>query len=367
MRRIAALCSLLAALAAAPAVWAETQPVLPAETPPAETPPAESQPAEAPPGEPQPSWAQAQIEVVVAAGLMAPSVAEFRPDDPLTRAELAQVLSALMQQEVVLSSPERLVTLQELDTRLVRLLGLGPAAKQIRSGVGAAGLKPPGRLGTETVARLVGLRTNHPYREDYLELLPNDPVTRAETAFSVARVLDLRLAGADFTWVNDLAATFVLPEMSDWQRQILRRAVRFVGYPYVWGGSSEKEQKPFEVTVPGGFDCSGFVWRVFKTKPFADAPLLAEALQGRTTYQMSGEIMPDARVPLEALQPGDILFFGTKSLESTPEEIIHMGIYLGGGWFVHSSRYGTTMHPLADWYATSFAWGRRVLVEAGLS
>src|SRR3989304_2874995 len=84
--------------------------------------------------------------------------------------------------------------------------------------------------------------------------LPNDPVTRAETAFSVARVFELQLAAADFTWLNDLAAAFVLPEMSDWQRQILRRAVRFVGYPYVWGGASEKEQKPFEVPVPGGFD-----------------------------------------------------------------------------------------------------------------
>ena len=362
MRRIAALCSVLAALAAAPAAWAEVQPVLPADTPPAEPQPVEPAPAEA-----QPSWAQAQIEAVVAAGLMAPSVAEFRPDDPLTRAELAQILSALAQQEVVLPSPERLVTLQELDARLVRLLGLGPAAKQIRAQVAAAGLKPPGRLGTETVARLVGLRLNHPYREDFLELLPNDPVTRAETAFSVTRVLELQLAAADFTWLNDLAAAFVLPEMSDWQRQILRRAVRFVGYPYVWGGASEKEQKPFEVPVPGGFDCSGFVWRVFKTKPFADAPLLAEALQGRTTYQMSAEIAPDARIPLESLRPGDILFFGTKGVESTPDEIVHMGIYVGGGWFAHSSRYGTTMHPLSDWYATSFAWGRRVLVEAGLS
>src|SRR3989304_316236 len=102
MRRIAALCSVLAALAAAPAAWAEVQPVLPADTPPAEPQPVEPAPAEA-----QPSWAQAQIEAVVAAGLMAPSVAEFRPDDPLTRAELAQILSALAQQEGVLPSPER--------------------------------------------------------------------------------------------------------------------------------------------------------------------------------------------------------------------------------------------------------------------
>jgi len=363
MRRIAALCSLLAALAAAPAAWADNHEVPPAEPTPAETP----TPAEPAPGETPGSWAQVQIEAVVAAGLMAPTVEEFRPDDLLTRAELAEILSALSQQEVVLPSPERLVTLQELDTRLVRALRLGPAAKQIRAGVGAAGLKPPGRLGTETVARLLGLRFNHPYRDDHLELLPRDPVTRAETAFSLARILELQLAGADFTWLNDLAAAFVLPEMTDWQRQVLRRATRFVGYPYVWGGTSEKEETPFEVTARGGFDCSGFIWRVFKTKPFADAPLLADALQGRTTYQMSAEIAPDARIPLEALVPGDVLFFGTNGLESTPDDIVHAGIYLGGGWFVHSSRYGTTMHPLADWYATSFAWGRRVLVEAGLS
>ena len=357
MRRIAAVCLALASLGAAPTAGAETQPVLPAESP-----PAEAQPVEA-----QPSWAQAQIDAVVAAGLMAPTAGEFRPDEPLTRAELAPVISALTGQEVVLPAPERLVTLRELDARLVRMLGLGPAATQIRRQVAAAGLGPPGRLGTETVARLIGLRTNHPYDQDYLELLPNDPVTRAETAFSVARILGLQLAGADFTWVNDLAASFALPEMTDWQRQVLTRAVRFVGFPYVWGGMSETEETPFEVTARGGFDCSGFVWRVFKTEPFADAPLLGEALEGRSTYQMSEEMTPEARIPVEALLPGDVIFFGTKGPQSKPGQIIHAGIYLGSGWFVHASRYGTTMHPLAGWYATSFAWGRRLLVEAGLS
>src|SRR3954447_11272507 len=41
------------------------------------------------------SWAQPQIERVVADGLMAPSVATFRPNDPLLRTELAQLLPAL--------------------------------------------------------------------------------------------------------------------------------------------------------------------------------------------------------------------------------------------------------------------------------
>ena len=43
-----------------------------------------------------------------------------------------------------------------------------------------------------------------------------------------------------------------------------------------------------------------------------------------------------------------------------------MGIYVGNDWFVHASRFGTTLTPLAGWYATTFAWGRSPLVEVGL-
>ena len=42
--------------------------------------------------------------------------------------------------------------------------------------------------------------------------------------------------------------------------------------------------------MPGGFDCSGLVWRVYKLQAFADAPSLAGILKGRTTYAMSGEV-----------------------------------------------------------------------------
>jgi cell wall-associated NlpC family hydrolase len=44
-----------------------------------------------------------------------------------------------------------------------------------------------------------------------------------------------------------------------------------------------------------------------------------------------------------------------------------MGIYAGGGWFVHASTQGTTMQTLTGWYAERFAWGRRPLREAGLA
>jgi cell wall-associated NlpC family hydrolase len=60
------------------------------------------------------------------------------------------------------------------------------------------------------------------------------------------------------------------------------------------------------------------------------------------------------------------MFFGSRGPKSKPSEIGHMGIYVGGGWFVHSSRFGTTLTPMTDWYETSFAWARSPLVEAGL-
>jgi cell wall-associated NlpC family hydrolase len=335
MRRLAVTAAALAALAAAPAATAA------------------------------PSWAKPEIQKVVAAGLLAPSVREFRADDALVRRELGEVLAAIRQEAQVVVDPERPVTVRELDAALVKLLGLAPAARAIRSAAAAAGLKPSARLGTETVARLLDLRTNHPASDDGRELLPNDAVTRAETAYSLARVLEL--SDWDLGSVNELASSFALPELSDWQRKVLDRALLFVGYPYIWGGASERPEAPFGVQSRGGFDCSGFVWRVYKLEPFAGAPGLASVLRGRTTYQMSGEVRRAARVPAAELQPGDVMFFGARGPRSKPAQVDHMGIYVGNGWFVHSSGRGTTLHPFSGWYESSFAWGRRPLAEAGLA
>jgi cell wall-associated NlpC family hydrolase len=313
------------------------------------------------------SWADPQIQTVVAHGLMAPSPAEFRPDDGLTRRELGEVLAVLTQQQQVVEEPDRLVTVAELDAALVNALGLAEAAQQIRSMLSGAGLQPPGRLGTEAVARLLRLRYNHPAAKDFRELLPTDPVTRAETAFSVARFLELD--EWDVLLARETAASFVLPQLTAWQRRVLRRAAKFVGYPYIWGGTSEQTQTFSGVPSRGGFDCSGFVWRVYKLERFrarGGAALLG-VLRGRTTYQMSGEVGRRKRVPLERLAPADVIFFGDRGPASRPAQIGHMGMYLGGGWFVHSSGQGVTLLPLANWYADMFAWARRPLREARLS
>jgi peptidoglycan endopeptidase LytE len=83
---------------------------------------------------------------------------------------------------------------------------------------------------------------------------------------------------------------------------------------------------------------------------------------------MSGEVAGGKRITQAKLQPGDLVFFGAHGPKSKPAEVDHMGIYVGNGWFVHSSDQGVSLAALTpDWYGPRFAWGRRPLAEAGLS
>jgi cell wall-associated NlpC family hydrolase len=347
------------------------------------------------------SWAAPEIKAVTAAGLMdAKSVAAFRPTDTLTAQALEDLVFGLKQaifppepveeepypveplpfdpaQATTTTTPAvptapkqvgngaRAVTMAQLDTRLVQTLGLMAAAQTFTRGAKLAGLKVPSRFGTEVVARLLALRTNHPASQDSLELLPNDPATRAEAAYSAAQIL--RLSDWQVENVQSLADTFSLPAFSDWQRRILDTAAARIGMPYVWGGESDGPATPFGVSSRGGYDCSGFVWRVFKTELYPGAGLLPSVLRGRTTYQMSGEVPASQRIGVAKLEPADVIFFGAKGPRSQPSQVDHMGIYVGNGWFIHSSGYGVALATLDGWYARSFAWARRPLREAGLS
>jgi cell wall-associated NlpC family hydrolase len=316
------------------------------------------------------SWADPQIRFVVARGLMAKSVAGFKPDAPLTRGALNQVVAALGRSatSVPVDAPSTTdphqVTIAQLDAQLVKGVGLSPAARTFAETARNAGLSVPSRFGTEVVARLIGLRFNHPAGQDSLELLPSQPATRAEAAFSVAAALQL---GEDQRQlVLDEATAFELPELAEWQLQVLDTAVKLIGDPYVWAGTSEKPQSPTGAQVPGGFDCSGFAWRVYKLQAYDDGGVLAKTLNGRTAAEMAGEVPASKRIAYAKLQPADLMFFSSSGVKKAGA-VDHMGIYLGGGWMIHSSRFGVALAPVTDgWYRTNFTWGRRPLVEAGL-
>ena len=311
------------------------------------------------------SWASPQIQAVVDAGLMAPSPAEFRPDDPLTAGELSIVLATLGVPVVSVTDLDRPVSVRELDAQLVTAIGFRDYARNLRLAALAAGLTPKQWLGTETVARLLGLRVNHVKTQEQLELQLGQPATRAEAAYSIARVLTI--SEFELEAARAQLETFTFPQLDAWQQAILARALRFVGSPYVWAGTSERPQVLLGRKQPGGFDCSGFVWRVYKLEPFGGSEALGAVLRGRTTFDMSGEVPRSARIPWESLQPGDLVFFGSRGKASKPAEVGHMGIYVGNGWMAHSSDRGTTLTPMTGWYETRFAWGRRPLAEAGLS
>jgi len=180
------------------------------------------------------SWAQPQIKLVVEAGLLAERVADFKPQQPLTRKALADALETLspasdepIDYRYPAAAPGRAVTIRELDAALVGFVGLGDSARSVTAALRDADLAPKAGAGTETIARLLGFRFNHPAADDALELGLNSPATRAEAAYSLARLLDL--SGWEQDRIRLQAQNLVLPELSDVQRQVLSRAVSFVG------------------------------------------------------------------------------------------------------------------------------------------
>jgi cell wall-associated NlpC family hydrolase len=323
-------------------------------------------PAEA--AKPARSWAQPEIRLVVSRGLMAQSVATFQPNAPLTQTALSELVSGLTVDEpdaAVQPSTAANVTIAQLDAQLVRALGLGDEASSFYRAAATAGTRPPARFGTEVVARLLGLRKNHEAPHDDLERLPSDPATRAEAAYSAAQIL--RFSGRELKQVEESAAAFELPELTPWQRRILTTAFGRIGFPYVWGGESDTRQSAFGLQATGGFDCSGFAWRVFKLQAYPGGAPLAQTLRGRTAAAMAGEVGPRRRIRFARLAPADLVFFADGGPRAKATAVDHMGIYIGNGWMINSSRYGVALAPLDGWYARRFAWGRRPILEAGLS
>jgi len=95
-------------------------------------------------------------------------------------------------------------------------------------------------------------------------------------------------------------------------------ARRFMGRPYLWGGTSTK-----------GFDCSGFT----KTLYFMNGWVLSRDASQQVNQGSEVGMKGDWR----NLQPGDLLFFGRKATAEKPERATHVGLYEGDSFFIHCS------------------------------
>jgi cell wall-associated NlpC family hydrolase len=316
------------------------------------------------------NWDAAQQRQVVRAGLMSNLRSnDFGGAERLPGAQADRVLAALAQlasRDVPGSDGEiaalpavhagtGLVSVTAFDRLVVDQLGLADVAAHVQQATAAVGLRPPSYYGTEVVARFLGLRYDHPAGTDQLELFPWDPITRAEAAWSLAQVIND--GGWSIQSARQALMTYALPRMTADQLTALRIAVSRIGYPYVYAGTTDNTA---DGLAHGGFDCSGFVWRVFKVSGLP----WGRKIGGRTAAQMAQEIPHRDRLRYDQLRPGDLLFFGSAHYDSTATEanVIHTGIYLGDNWVIHSSGQGVYVLPLrGSWLGDQFAWGRRVL------
>ncbi len=108
-------------------------------------------------------------------------------------------------------------------------------------------------------------------------------------------------------------------------------AMNYLGVPYSWAGAS-----------PSGFDCSGLVMYSY-AQVGVSLP--------HSSYAMWNVGTP---VPRDQLEPGDIVFF---------DGLGHVGIYIGGGEFVHAPHTGTVVQVSSldsGSYAGSYDGARRV-------
>lgn len=118
--------------------------------------------------------------------------------------------------------------------------------------------------------------------------------------------------------------------------QLAAYAKQYLGVPYVWAGRS-----------PSGFDCSGFVYYVFGQFG-VELPRMADGQYEIGTW-----------VSMRDLQPGDLVFFST--YEPGPS---HVGIYIGGGNFIHASSGAeeVTITPLGKaYYMSRYLGARRII------
>ena len=136
------------------------------------------------------------------------------------------------------------------------------------------------------------------------------------------------------TTQNTTTETTSVPASSNGSA-IVATAKKYLGYKYVYGGSSPST----------GFDCSGFTSYVFKQ-------------HGITLSRTSaGQYSNGVAVSRSNLQPGDLVMFGKSS-------ITHVAIYIGGGQIIHASTpsTGVRIDSLSTgYYSNNYYGARRVL------
>ncbi len=138
----------------------------------------------------------------------------------------------------------------------------------------------------------------------------------------------------EYTTGEPVIRSYNLSPFGETGSAILAEAEKYLGVPYVWGG-----------TTPDGFDCSGLVQYVCKSLGITVNRVAEDQFKNGTP------------VSRDELQAGDLVFFEKNGY------IHHVGIYAGDGMMLHAPRTGEVVQYQSidtDYYRSEYAGARRV-------
>jgi len=134
------------------------------------------------------------------------------------------------------------------------------------------------------------------------------------------------------------AARIAKSGQGDLRSELVKTAKRFIGVPYRWGGEDRQN----------GFDCSGLTMVCYR-------------LNGLNLPRNSRSQFGSGRwVPKAELKQGDLVFFATRG----GNRVSHVGMYIGGGEFIHAPRTGkkVRIEKMANaWFAKRYMGARTYL------
>lgn len=214
-------------------------------------------------------------------------------------------------------------------------LGMGRSVARMSRFTDGSGYRfrlPPG-FATSIAARESGLRRNYPSADDEHERTDQQPLRLADLVLMASRGRDIRRGGLPAS--ARALESFSIPAIDPLFVPLVQRAVSLVGSAYVWGGEWPDQNSPLDRQAAGGYDCSGFVWYIWRTGD-RTAEAAINVPDGRTTYTMNVG-RRGQRIAWNRATAGDLVFFGARGLRTPLAQASHVAISLGNKWIIHSS------------------------------
>jgi cell wall-associated NlpC family hydrolase len=258
--------------------------------------------------------------------------------------------------------PESPVTMQVVHFALVSALPLeeevaGLDAIHTEAGYNFA---HPGKFPHILLGMVLHFRYNHP--SEGADVTPKDPLSRVEVAYSLWRA-----ATTDKYDIVALSkyADIALPAISASKQKFVAFGLKYVGYPYIWGGDwYAKTPSGYccGAQPKGGFDCSGLMW--WDLKAPADG-YNNRSLRGYTGWSIPQRASADMasigkKITYDNAQPGDLMFYDGDGNGT----VDHVDVFLGNGWALDSSsgQGGVTILRVGEgWYNDHFVHARSIM------